>query len=306
MRRTAIALVLGCAVIAQRAGAQGTSWVPYTEFTLDNGLHVILHVDRSVPVVAVNVWYRVGSGHEKPGRTGLAHLFEHLMFEGSKHVPEGAFDTLLEAAGGDNNGATDHDSTTYIIDAPSNALELALFLESDRMASLLDAMTPETVDGQRDVVKNERRESYESEPYGKAYLALPALLYPKGHPYSWTVIGSMARRSAASSTSRPWRAPARASRRFSPSSMRSSTDSATTRPPWPSMRALTLPDDTFTTFVERVRRVTADDVAKAAARYIQPDKMAVVVVGDREVSERPIRTLKLGPLSVISVDGILK
>jgi zinc protease len=133
-----------------------------------------------------------------PGRTGFAHLFEHLMFEGSKHVPEGAFDTLLEGAGGNNNGSTDNDRTNYIIDVPSNALELALFVESDRMAYLLDVMTPQKVDGQRDVVKNERRESYENAPYGKAYLALPALLYPKGHPYSWMTIGSMEDLTAAS------------------------------------------------------------------------------------------------------------
>jgi zinc protease len=105
-------------------------------------------------VVAVNVWYHVGSGSEKPGRTGFAHLFEHLMFEGSQHVPEGAFDNLLEAAGGNNNGSTTENRTNYFVDAPSNALELALFLESDRMGFLLPTMTPARVDGQRDVVKN--------------------------------------------------------------------------------------------------------------------------------------------------------
>lgn len=172
--------------------------VPTTEFTLDNGLHVILHQDRSVPVVAVNLWYHVGSANEKPGRTGFAHLFEHLMFEGSKHVPEGAFDRLLEGAGGTNNGSTNQDRTNYIDDVPSNALELALYLESDRMGFLLGAMTPEKVDGQRDVVKNERRQSYENAPYGKVYLELPSLLYPKGHPYSWPTIGSMDDLSAAS------------------------------------------------------------------------------------------------------------
>jgi zinc protease len=199
VRRTALVLLFACLVTAAPlADGPAKLQVPYTEFTLANGLHVILHEDRSVPVVAVNVWYHVGSGHETPGRTGFAHLFEHLMFEGSKHVPEGAFDTLLEAAGGDNNGSTDNDRTNYIIDVPSNALELALFVESDRMASLLDAMTPQKVDGQRDVVKNERRESYENAPYGKAYLALPELLYPKGHPYSWTTIGSMEDLTAAS------------------------------------------------------------------------------------------------------------
>jgi zinc protease len=193
-----IAATLMAITASPRADERDTLRVPYTEFTLDNGLHVVLHPDRSVPVVAVNVWYHVGSGHEKLGRTGFAHLFEHLMFEGSKHVPEGAFDTLLEGAGGDNNGSTNNDRTNYIIDVPSNALELALFLESDRMAHLLDTMTRETVDGQRDVVKNERRQSYENAPYGRAYLALPSLLYPKGHPYSWTTIGSMEDLTAAS------------------------------------------------------------------------------------------------------------
>ena len=172
--------------------------MPYTEFTLPNGLHVILHRDTSVPVVAINVWYHVGSASEKPGRTGFAHLFEHLMFEGSKHVPEGSFDTWLEAAGGNNNGSTSNDRTNYVIDVPSNALDLALFLESDRMAYLLDTMTPARVDGQRDVVKNERRQSYENAPYGRAFLELSNLLYPKDHPYNWPVIGSMEDLSAAS------------------------------------------------------------------------------------------------------------
>ncbi|HXW06007.1 MAG TPA: pitrilysin family protein [Vicinamibacterales bacterium] len=180
---------------AQAPGPRLT--VPYTEFTLDNGLHVILHRDTSVPTVSVNVWYHVGSGSEKPGRTGFAHLFEHLMFEGSKHVPEGAFDSWLEAAGGSNNGSTNVDRTNYFIDIPSSALELALFLESDRMAYLLDTMTPARVDGQRDVVKNERRQSYENQPYGMAFLTLSELLYPANHPYSWPTIGSMEDLSAA-------------------------------------------------------------------------------------------------------------
>lgn len=177
-----------------RAGAPAPAralQVPYTEFTLDNGLHVILHRDASVPLVSVNVWYHVGSASEKPGRTGFAHLFEHLMFEGSKHVPEGAFDQWLEAAGGTNNGSTNPDRTNYFIDIPSNALELALFLESDRMGYLLDNVTPDLVDGQRGVVMNERRQSYENRPYGRAFLTLAELLYPKTHPYSWPTIGSM-------------------------------------------------------------------------------------------------------------------
>jgi zinc protease len=172
--------------------------VPYTQFTLPNGLHVILHEDHSVPLVSVNVWYHVGSAREKPKRTGFAHLFEHLMFEGSKHVKEGEFDTLLEAAGGTNNGSTDTDRTNYWIDVPSNALDLALFLESDRMGYLLDAMSPERVNGQRDVVKNERRESYENAPYGMASIVLNEMLYPPEHPYHWPTIGYMEDLTAAS------------------------------------------------------------------------------------------------------------
>jgi zinc protease len=172
--------------------------VPFRQFQLANGLNVIIHRDASVPVVAINVWYHVGSANERPGRTGFAHLFEHLMFEGSKNVAEGEFDTLLEAAGANNNGSTNGDRTNYIIDVPSNALELALFLESDRMAYLLDTMTPARVDGQRDVVKNERRQSYENRPYGMASLELDEMLWPAEHPYHWPTIGHMEDLTAAS------------------------------------------------------------------------------------------------------------
>jgi zinc protease len=165
--------------------------VAYTQFTLANGLRVVLHEDHSVPVVAVNVWYHAGSGREKPGRTGFAHLFEHLMFEGSGHVKEGDFDVLLEGAGGDNNGSTNTDRTNYYLTVPSTALELALFLESDRMGYLLDAMSAGKVDGQRDVVKNERRQGVENQPYGQAFITLAELLYPAGHPYHWPTIGYM-------------------------------------------------------------------------------------------------------------------
>jgi len=172
--------------------------VPFTQFTLPNGLHVILHEDHTVPLATVNVWYHVGSAREKPGRTGFAHLFEHLMFEGSAHVKEGEFDTLLEAAGATNNGSTETDRTNYYIDLPSNALELALFLESERMGYLLDAMSPERVNGQRDVVKNERRQSYENAPYGMASIEIDKMLYPEGHPYRWPTIGYMEDLTAAS------------------------------------------------------------------------------------------------------------
>jgi zinc protease len=185
-------------VVLQGQAAPSTRDVPFTQFTLPNGLHVILHEDHTVPLVSVNVWYHAGSAREKPGRTGFAHLFEHLMFMGSKHAKYGDFDRLLEAAGGTNNGSTNQDRTNYYIDVPSNALDLALFLESDRMAYLLDAMAPKTVDAQRDVVKNERRQNYENAPYGMASIEIAEMVYPKGHPYRWPPIGYMEDLTAAS------------------------------------------------------------------------------------------------------------
>src|SRR5476649_2370759 len=152
--------------------------VKYTQFTLPNGLHVILHEDHSVPMVSVNMWYHVGSARELPKRTGFAHLFEHLMFMGSGHVKPGEFDEWLEAVCCDNNGTTENDRTNYWINVPANSLELALFLESDRMGFLLDSMTPKSVDLQRDVVKNERRQSIENRPYGMAEPTLGEMLYP--------------------------------------------------------------------------------------------------------------------------------
>ncbi len=171
--------------------------VPYQSFTLPNGLQVLLHEDHSVPLVSVNVWYHVGSSDEKPGRTGFAHLFEHIMFMGSQHVPTGEFDRLLEAAGGDNNGSTTEDRTNYYEDAPGNALPLPLWLDSDRMGFLLPEITADKVDLQRGVVQNERRQSYENRPYGLAEENILQRLYPPDHPYHWPVIGSMADLSAA-------------------------------------------------------------------------------------------------------------
>ncbi len=195
MKRALLALFL-CAAVATAADTRIS--VPYQRFTLSNGLTVILHEDHSTPIVSVNVYYHVGSGREKPGRTGFAHLFEHLMFEGSAHVPEGKFDQWLEQVGGDNNGSTNSDRTNYWENVPSNALELPLFLDSDRMGYLVQAMSPSKVDGQRDVVKNERRQSYENRPYGMAELTLGENLYPPDHPYHWPTIGSMEDLSAAS------------------------------------------------------------------------------------------------------------
>jgi zinc protease len=203
MSRVVAALALASAlatapIAAQQSSAPPRLTVPYTMFTLPNGLTVILHEDHSVPIVGVNVWYHVGSANEKVGRTGFAHLFEHLMFEGSAHVKEGEFDNLLEAAGGGNNASTAEDRTNYYIDVPSNALDLALYLESDRMGTLNDIVSEAMVNGQRDVVKNERRQSVENAPYGMAGIRIPELMYPKNHPYHWPVIGYMEDLTAAS------------------------------------------------------------------------------------------------------------
>jgi zinc protease len=172
--------------------------VPYTSFRLANGLHVVIHEDHRVPMAAVAVVYHVGSGREDAGKTGFAHLFEHVMFEGSANVPEGAFDVWLEEAGGDNSGFTNNDYTGYYEVVPRNALELALFLEADRMATLLATMDQRKLDVQRDVVKNERRERYDNQPYGLARILIAQALYPPGHPYHWPTIGSMRDLSAAS------------------------------------------------------------------------------------------------------------
>lgn len=191
-----LALFLCC--VATAAAQDLRLSVPYSRTILPNGLNLILHEDHSTPTVCVNLYFNVGSGREKPGRTGFAHLFEHLMFMGSKHVPVGKFDEWLEAAGGDNNGSTDEDRTNYYENVPSNAVELALFLDSDRMGYLVEAMSPEKVDAQRDVVKNERRQSYENRPYGMSSIVLSENLYPDTHPYHWPTIGSMDDLSAAS------------------------------------------------------------------------------------------------------------
>lgn len=167
------------------------------EYRLKNGLRVVTHLDKSTPVVAVNVWYHVGSKNEEPGRTGFAHLFEHMMFQGSKNYNTDYF-TPLQEAGGSINGTTDQDRTWYFETVPSNFLELALFLEADRLGGLLEAMTQEKLDNQRDVVKNERRQSIDNQPYGQAFEKIGAIMYPNTHPYHWSTIGSMEDLQAAS------------------------------------------------------------------------------------------------------------
>ena len=163
--------------------------ISFEKHTLSNGLDVILHEDHNIPVVAVNVWYHVGSKDEEIGRTGFAHLFEHVMFEGSKHHNSSHFDPL-QKAGANLNGSTTPDRTNYWEDVPTNYLDLALWLESDRMGFLLDALDQQRLDIQRDVVKNERRQSYENRPYGMAHWHLQEALYPMPHPYHWMTIGS--------------------------------------------------------------------------------------------------------------------
>jgi zinc protease len=199
MRPSRLLCSLLLAALAGPLAAQAPAIrVPVTVDTLANGLTLIVHEDHSVPVVTVNIWYHVGSGDEKPGRTGFAHLFEHLMFMGSEHAQYPAFDRLLEAAGADNNGSTTEDRTNYYEMGPASALPLMLWLDADRMGWLLPTMNAEKVDLQRDVVKNERRQSYENRPYGLDEETILPLLYPAGHPYSWPVIGSMRDLSAAS------------------------------------------------------------------------------------------------------------
>jgi zinc protease len=165
--------------------------IPFTRHTLANGLDVLVHEDHNCPIVAVNLWYHVGSKNEHPGHTGFAHLFEHLMFEGSQHHDKGYFQPLQEA-GGTLNGSTNADRTNYWEVVPTNALDLALWMESDRMGYLLPALTEARFNNQRDVVLNERRQNYENRPYGLAGMAIVAALYPPDHPYHWLTIGDAA------------------------------------------------------------------------------------------------------------------
>ncbi len=171
--------------------------IAFEKLTLPNGLGVILHRDPALPLVAVNIWYHVGPRNEPPGRSGFAHLFEHLMFSGSRHVGR-EFDVLLESVGATNvNGTTSYDRTNYFETVPREQLDLVLWIESDRMGFLLDVLDQGLLDVQRDVVKNERRQSFDNAPYGPSYLALLEALFPPGHPYNGAVIGSMADLSAA-------------------------------------------------------------------------------------------------------------
>jgi zinc protease len=192
-------LLAPTAALAQRRpraaanGAATTNGLPsinFTEFSLPNGLRVILHEDHSTPIVGVNLWYHVGSKNETIGKTGYAHLFEHMMFQGSKNYDDDYF-TPIQEAGGTLNGSTNSDRTNYWEVVPSNFLEAALFMEADRMGGLLDVLNEAKLSNQRDVVKNEKRQNYDNRPYGLVGAKINETLYPADHPYHWLTIGSL-------------------------------------------------------------------------------------------------------------------
>ena len=192
------AILLAASMTAALGAQKSAINIPFESYTLPNGLTVVLSQDRTTPTVAVNIWYHVGSKNEIPGRTGFAHLFEHVMFTGSGHVPYGLQDQLTEGVGGMNNGSTSNDITTYYETVPSNYLETMLWIESDRMGFLLDSLDLAKLNAQRDIVKNERRQRIDNQPYGRVYEIFAKTMYPPSHPYSWTPIGSMEDLSAAS------------------------------------------------------------------------------------------------------------
>ncbi|HTG51046.1 MAG TPA: pitrilysin family protein, partial [Gemmatimonadales bacterium] len=187
--RALCSILLFVSLTATRLAGQAID-IPYQRHVLPNGLTLLIHEDHKAPIAAVNVWYHVGSKNERPGRSGFAHLFEHLMFYGSEHSPQSFFDVIEPAGATDLNGTTNEDRTNYFENVPVNALDLALWLESDRMGHLIGAITQEKLDQQRGVVQNEKRQG-ENDPYGLVWDYLTPKLYPPNHPYSWTVIGSM-------------------------------------------------------------------------------------------------------------------
>jgi zinc protease len=202
MRPSRLRAIVALAVcVPAVSNAQSTApKIPFERYTLpSNGLTVILSEDHSTPMVTVDMWYHVGSKNELPGKTGFAHLFEHVMFTGSGHVPYGVQDRLTEGVGGPpNNGSTSNDRTNYYETVPSNYLEAQFWIESDKMGWLLDALDVNKLNAQRDIVKNERRQGVDNQPYGRSNEIITAALYPSTNPYSWPVVGSMTDLSAAS------------------------------------------------------------------------------------------------------------
>jgi zinc protease len=283
------------------AAGQGVPKLQYEKVTLPNGLEVILHEDHSTPIVVVNTWYKVGSGDEKPGRTGFAHLFEHIMFMGSENVPVGQFDKWLEAAGANNNGSTTEDRTNYYESMPSNALPLALWLDADRMGRLLPVMDQAKLDLQRDVVKNERRQRVDNVPYGKWRETVLETLYPANHPYHWPVIGSMADLSAASLEDvkqffRTYYAPNNAAMVIAGDFNRDSALTWVNRyfgaiprgpqlPPRPVVPVVTVPRDTFLVLEDRVTLPRLHETWRGERIYHENDApldiLASVLAGDK-------------------------
>ena len=189
MKSPTLACALGMLVFTTGGLEAQTLKVPVETFTLPNGLRVVIHEDHTAPLVAVNVWYHVGSGREVKGRSGFAHLFEHMLFQGSENVGDDKHFAIVQEAGGTANGTTNGDRTNYFELVPSNFLETALWLEADRMGFMLPALTQAKLDNQRDVVKNERRQNYENRPYGMGFIRMGELMYPPEHPYHWPTIG---------------------------------------------------------------------------------------------------------------------
>jgi zinc protease len=298
---TSWTLIAAMAGLAGPAAGQGVPKLQYEKHTLPNGMELILHEDHSTPIVVVNTWYKVGSGDEKPGRTGFAHLFEHVMFMGSENVPVGQFDKWLEAAGANNNGSTTEDRTNYYEAAPSNALPLALWLDADRMGRLLPVMDQAKLDLQRDVVKNERRQRVENVPYGKWNETVLAALFPANHPYHWPVVGSMADLSAASLDDvkqffRTYYAPNNATMVIAGDFNRDSAVTWVNRyfagiprgpqlPPRPSVPAFTVPRDTFMLLEDRVTLPRVYETWKGERIYHENDApldiLASVLAGDK-------------------------
>ena len=287
--------------------AQGVPKLQFEKLTLPNGLQVILHEDHSTPIVAVDTWYHVGSGDERPGRTGFAHLFEHLMFMGSQHVPQGQFDKLLESVGADNNGSTTFDRTNYYEQLPSNALPLALWLDADRMGNLLPVMDQAKLDLQRDVVKNERRERYDNVPYGRANETIWAALFPLGHPYHWPTIGSMVDLSAASLEDvkqffRTYYAPNNATLVIAGDFQRDSAVAWVNRyfagiprgpavPPPPALPAVDIPRDTFLVLEDKVTLPRLYETWHSVKLY-HPDDAVLDVLADVLAGDKNSRLYK--------------
>ncbi|MFH1851889.1 MAG: pitrilysin family protein, partial [Candidatus Neomarinimicrobiota bacterium] len=191
-KRLSLLIIAGLMLILTGCPREKTNFsLNFEKYTLTNGLEVVLHQDQSDPIVAVAILYHVGSGREKPGKTGFAHLFEHMMFQESQHVGADQLFQKIQAAGGTLNGGTWEDGTVYYEVVPKNALEMVLWLEADRMGYLLSTVTPEAFANQQEVVMNEKRERYDNQPYGHTSHVIDKLLYPETHPYNWQTIGSL-------------------------------------------------------------------------------------------------------------------